>query len=212
MRQQAEALGMNADAVTVYLVNARERLFQEGPAKVGQKLEQLLAENGVTVLHQRKALQERDGQLFLEDGGTLPAGLCVWTLGLSANPMLSQMGLPLSPAGQVLVDSCYRVSGMEFVYSIGDCAKIVDPSTGKADRMTCKEGIMQAKRLGKIVLADWEGRVAPAHKGVMDSFCIGLGPEQGLVWSRKWGLDFIITGKLAWNLKKYVWDSASLLR
>lgn len=110
------------------------------------------------------------------------------------------------------VDKCYRVQGTWGVYSIGDCARIVDPRTGKADQMTCKESGMQALRLGKIVMADLEGRPAPVHKSMMDVFAIGLGQNRGLVWARKWGLDIIITGKLAWKLKKLAWDGASMLR
>ncbi|PYI56338.1 NAD(P)/FAD-dependent oxidoreductase [Paenibacillus flagellatus] len=212
MRQEAESLGLSPDAVRIYLLNAQDRLFSEGPAKVAHKLERLLAECGVTVLHRKKALREHAGQLMLEDGRTMPVGLCVWTLGLSPNPMLSRIGLPLTPQGQIAVDSCYRVPGMPFVYGIGDCAHIVDPISGRADRMTCKEGIAQASRLGKIVQADREGRPAPSHKGVFDFFCIGLGPNRGLTWTRKWGLDFVITGKLAWSIKTFVWDRASMLR
>jgi NADH dehydrogenase len=122
------------------------------------------------------------------------------------------MGLPLTPDGQVLVDECYRVHGVSGVYSFGDCTSIVDPRTGKADQMTCKEAGPQALRLGKIVMADLEGCPAPVHKSVMNGFAIGLGQDRGLVWTRKWGLDMILTGKLAWKIKKFAWDRASMLR
>lgn len=212
MREEAKALGLDPAAVRVYLLNAQDRLFQEGPAKVGHKLEQSLADCGVTVLHQRKALQEKDGRLILSDGAPLLVGLCVWTLGLLPNPHLGRIGLPLTPEGQVMVDQWYRVKGAPSVYSIGDCARIVDPASGRPDRMTCKEATFQAVRLGSILFADLDGRPAPAHKGVIDLFCIGLGPEKGLLWVRKWGLDMIMMGKLAGKVKKYTWDSASLLK
>jgi NADH:ubiquinone reductase (H+-translocating) len=37
----------------------------------------------------------------------------------------------------------------------------------------------------------------------MDFFCIGLGPDCGLMWTRKWGFDIIMMGKLAWKIKKF---------
>lgn len=52
------------------------------------------------------------------------------------------------------VDASYRVSGKSAIYSIGDCAHVIDPENGKADGMTCKEGILQAKRLGEVIEAD----------------------------------------------------------
>ncbi|WP_159881090.1 NAD(P)/FAD-dependent oxidoreductase [Paenibacillus puerhi] len=212
MREEASRLGLNSSDICVYLLNAQERLFPEGPEKVGRKLDRTLSEIGVTVVHNRKVIREEAGVVTFSNGDRLAVGLCIWAIGLIPNPALRSMGLPLTPEGQVLVDECYRVKGAPGVYSIGDCARIVDPRTGKADQMTCKEGGMQADRLGKIVLADLEGRPAPVHKSYKDLFCIGLGENRGLVWTRQWGLDMIITGKLGWKARKLGWDLASRLR
>jgi NADH dehydrogenase len=212
MRKEAQVLGLNPSDISVYLLNEQERLFPEGPEKVGRKLDQELCECGVTALHNCTVMREETGVVRLNNGDSLSVGLCIWTIGLIPNPTLRNMGLPLTSGGQVLVDECYRVQGAPGVYSIGDCARIVDPSTGKADLMTCKEAGAQADRLGKIVLADLENRPAPAHQSFMDLFCIGLAQNRGLVWIRKWGLDMIITGKLAWKFKKLTWDLASKLR
>jgi NADH dehydrogenase len=213
LREEASALGLNPSDTSVYLLNAQERLFPGGPEKVGRKLDMALSECGVTVLHDRKAMLEEAGAVTLSNGDRLPVSLCIWTIGLIPNPALRSMGLPLTPEGQVLVDECYRVKGAPGVYSIGDCARIVDPRTGKADQMRCGEGVIQADRLGKIVTADLEGRPAPVHKSVMmDLFCIGLGENRGLVWGRKWGLNMIVTGKPAWKFRKLAWDAGSKLR
>jgi NADH dehydrogenase len=212
MRKEAEVLGLNPSDISVYLLNANERLFPIGPDKVRRKLESMLSECGVTVLHNRKAIREQAGELTLSNHDRLPVGLCIWTTGLIPNPGLRSMGLPLTSEGQVLVDECYRVQGMPGVYSIGDCARVVDPSTGKADQMTCKEAGPQALRLGKIVAADLEGRPAPVHKSFMETFGFGLGHNRGLIWVHKWGLDIMVTGKLAWKVKKVGWDYASWLK
>ena len=211
VRADAEALGLDPSAVRICLLNAHNRLFQQGPAKVGLKLERSLADNGVTILHGSKALQEKEGILNLSSGETMPVGLCIWTLGLLPNPMLRSLGLPLTPQGYVVVDASYRVQGVQGVYCIGDCAQIVDPANGRADGKTCKEATAQASRLGKILSADIEGYPAPSHKSHMVFFCFGLGPGQGMVWTRQWGLDIILTGKLGGRIRKFTWDLASLL-
>lgn len=46
MRKEALALGLDPEAITVYLLNSEERLFPEGPIKVGRKLERLSPRNG----------------------------------------------------------------------------------------------------------------------------------------------------------------------
>ncbi|WJH35065.1 FAD-dependent oxidoreductase [Paenibacillus sp. CC-CFT747] len=215
MRKEASSLGLNPSEISVYLLSGEKRLFLEGSEKVGRKLDQILRECGVTVLYNRKVMQEEAGGVTLSNGDRLPVGLCIWTIGLIPNPALRHMGLPLTPDGQVLVDECYRVQGAPGVYSIGDCARIVDPRNGKADLMRCGEGGLQADRLGKILLSDLEGRPAPVHKSpssILEFFCIGLGENRGLVWGRKWGLDMIITGKLAWKIRNFAWDAGSKLR
>ncbi|WP_199615285.1 NAD(P)/FAD-dependent oxidoreductase [Paenibacillus alkalitolerans] len=215
MQKEVSSLGLNPPDISVYLLSGQERLFLEGPEKVGRKLDQILSECGVTVLYNRKVMREEAGVVMFSNGDRLPVGLCIWTIGLIPNPALRTMGLPLSPDGQVLVDESYRVQGAPGVYSIGDCARIVDPRNGKADLMRCAEGGLQADRLGKIVLADLEGRPAPVHKSpssIMDLFCIGLGENRGLVWGRKWGLNMIVTGKPAWKFRNLAWDAGSKLR
>ncbi len=180
MRKEAAALGLNPADASVYLLNAQERLLPEVSEKFRRKLDQQLIECGVTVLHNRKALQEKEGAVTLSNGDCLAVGLCIWTLGLIPNPDLRGMGLPLTPDGKVRVDECYRVLGMPNVYSIGDCTRIVDPRDGRETQMTCFEAGEQGGRLGKIVMADLEGRPAPIHhslKSRMDAFTIALGQK-----------------------------------
>ncbi|THF78735.1 NAD(P)/FAD-dependent oxidoreductase [Cohnella fermenti] len=213
MRKEAERTGGIAHGETaVYLLDARERLFPEGPEVLGRKLERVLASGGVTTLHGAKALKEAEGTVTLADGRTIGAGLCVWTLGLVPNPALRGFGLPLDSGGQVLVDECYRVRGADGIYAIGDCARIVDPADGRADGMTCKEGIAQAVRLARIVAADLAGKPAPSHRRFMDFYCFGLGPGRGMAWMRHWGIDIVIGGKLGWKLRQYAWSLAEFSR
>ncbi|MDX1807242.1 MAG: FAD-dependent oxidoreductase [Paenisporosarcina sp.] len=212
VREDAEKLGLNPESVRIYLINTNTRLFSEGLAKVGRKLERSLNARGVTILHSNRVLQEKEGTLTLSSGQKMSVGLCVWSLGVIPNPMLRSIGLPVNSEGYVLVDTSYRVHGAEGVYSIGDCAHIVDPSNGRTDGKTCKEATAQAARLGKILSADITGRPAPSHKGFIDFFCFSLGPEQGMAWTRLCGIDIIFTGKMGWRMRKFTWNSASLLK
>lgn len=210
-RKYAKQLGLDPQSLKIDLYNAQERLFLDGPAKIGLKLEHLLREAGVNVIHGTLVNQEKDGVLWLSNGDKRAVGVCIWTLGLQPNPILHTIGLPVTKDGHLFVDASYRVVGMPNVYSIGDCARIVDLANGHVDSKTCKEAIPQAARLAQIILADLEGRKAPVHESYMKLFSIGLGPGRGLTWVNKWGLDMIITGKIAWQIKKYTWAAASLV-
>ncbi|CAM4306029.1 NAD(P)/FAD-dependent oxidoreductase [Paenibacillus tarimensis] len=212
MKREASKQGISPEQVSVHLFNAHDRLFMEGPEKVGNKLERLLGRCGVQVHHRAKVLQAKNGQLLLSNGSSVEAGLCVWTLGLIPNPMLAQLKLPLTASGEVMVDGSYRVKGMKNVYCIGDCACITDPRSGRSDSKTCKEASAQAARLGGVMRADDRGKPVPSHRSYMDFYCFGLGPGKGLVWTRKWGIDIIIGGRIGWKVRKLTWDIASLIK
>ncbi|MGR3765473.1 NAD(P)/FAD-dependent oxidoreductase [Rossellomorea sp. NS-SX7] len=211
VREEANQLGIDPSLVKIYLINSKMRLFPDGPEKVGKKIERKLESKGVKVLHGTKVLMEKEGILTLSNRETMSVGICIWTIGMLPNPMLRTIGLPTTFEGYVDVDDSYRVQGAQGVYSIGDCAQIQDPKTGKNDGKTCKEAIAQAERLTKIMLADLEGLPSPVHKEFIDFFCFGLGPEDGMTWIRKWGIDIILTGKLGWGIRKLTWNSASLI-
>mgnify|MGYP002623655782 CR=1 FL=1 len=211
VRDDAQQLGLDPGDARIILFNSQSRLFPQGPAKVGRKLEHALQEKGVTVIHGSRVLREKGGMLTLTGGETMPAGLLIWTLGLKPNPMLRDIGLPVNAEGYVIVDASYRVQGARGLYAIGDCAHVTDSATGRADGKTCKEAAAQAIRLGRIIAADLAGRPAPLHNGYIDFFCFGLGPEQGMAWVRKWGIDIVFAGKLGWRMRKLTWDIASLL-
>lgn len=210
MKEEAQALGLDPEKVQVLLVNSQKRLLMEGPLEVGIKLERELAGIGVKVIQGCKAIKEQDQMLELSGIKGIPVGLCVWTLGLLPNPILKNIGLPLTPKGQVEVDHSYRVQGAPFVYSIGDCASIIDPKTGRADQMTCREASMQAARLGKVIFADITNQPAPVHKEALKVFCFGLGPNRGLAWIRLMNRDFVLSGRLGCHLRTFTWNLASL--
>ena len=66
----------------------------------------------------------------LSGGETLPTNTVVWTAGVSPQPVLRDLNLPLDERGRVPVDDHLRVEGMDSVWAIGDCAAAPDPRGG----------------------------------------------------------------------------------
>lgn len=211
IRLAAQSNGLSQE-VRVLLINSKERLFMDGPEKLSRKLESRLKELGVEVLHNERATYEANGKLELESSKSIPTGLCVWTTGLVPNPILSKWELPLTENGRLKVDSSYRVIGRDGMYSIGDCARIIDPKNKMEDKANCKEATIQGKRLGKIIQADLNKQKVPVHKKPMTTYCIGLGEKQGLVWVALPTLNLFLSGKLGYWIRKMTWDMASLVK
>ncbi len=85
----------------------------------------------------------------LSSGETLATRTVVWTAGVSANPSLRALDLPLDPSGRVPVDRYLRVQGMDSVWAIGDCAAAPDPRGG-----SCPPTAQHAVRQGPVAAAN----------------------------------------------------------
>ncbi|MCZ8512755.1 FAD-dependent oxidoreductase [Paenibacillus filicis] len=214
LRREAAALGLTPAEPLVSLVSAGPRLLPDVPAHVAQRLERQLARLGVRVLHGDKAVRYADdrGCLELRSGIEVRAGVCVWALGTVPNPLVRELGLTVHEDGRLVVDPGYRVSGAEGVYALGDCARVTDSRTGRPDGMTCKEAIPQAQRLARGLAVELEGRTGGkhGHESYPPLYCIGLGDTDGFFWMRRFGLDFVLTGKLGRKVREYTWNAASL--
>jgi len=212
MKEETRKAGMDPAFVQVSLINTKGRLMPHLHEPFARRIERALQDMGVSLVHGARAVQHQSGKLYLDDGRILKAAVCVWTLGLEPNPLASQLGLPTDRFGRLLTDPHYHVQGFPRIYAIGDCAKIVDPATGKEDEMTCKEAVGQATRLAKIIKAELQGKKSETHKSYTTLYCVGLGPEQGMLWTQPTkGINIYLTGKLglfarntAWNLPSFV--------
>ncbi|WP_462413338.1 NAD(P)/FAD-dependent oxidoreductase [Neobacillus sp. Marseille-QA0830] len=209
LKSEAASAGMMPSSVEVLLIDKQDRLLPDVPKKVGELLEHKMNLQGVQVIHQTKAEKFQDGIIHLSNGTQIIADYCIWAIGMSPHPSLELLGLPLQENGQVKTDAWYRVENANHVFAIGDCAHVIDTLSGKAAEMSCKEAINQAERLAKMIVADYQGGKIEHHKPIPHMYCIGLGPKDAVAWAQKWGLKFVLTGKLAAKIREYTWEYAS---
>lgn len=211
LKEEVRKAGLDPDEVEVILFDAKEYVLH--PVKVSERLAYELKKLGITLLSKTRVELFENGQILCTDGTTYAAGECIWTPGVKVNPIIHAFHLPLSNQNQIVVTDTYRVEGYSHIYAIGDCARIIDKKTNQVDGMTCKEAIPQAARLSKILKNEISG-IANfiTHKAYpVKLYCISLGPNNGFVWVQKWGLDFIVSGKIGARIRERTWDQASLL-
>ncbi|KOP80974.1 hypothetical protein AMS59_00560 [Lysinibacillus sp. FJAT-14745] len=211
-KEQLTEAGVNPNLVEVLLFDAKDRLLPEAPEKVSEKLANHLKNVGVVVKNKTRVSHCKEGQLYTNDGQKYAVGTCIFNPGVEANPIISKLGVSMSEKNQIIVNHSYQVKDEEHIYSIGDCALIADYKNNHPDGMTCKEAIPQATRLSKILKASIsQTPVNILHESYpVKFFCISLGPNNGFLWTQKWGLDFTIAGKLGAKIRNYTWELASL--
>jgi NADH dehydrogenase len=69
--------------------------------------------------------------------------------------LVDAAGLPVEERGRVPVDSTLRVSPMNRIWALGDCAAVPNLATpGRLDPPTCQHALRQARRLAKNLKGD----------------------------------------------------------
>jgi NADH dehydrogenase len=205
----AELSDLVADALRFYprlraarqrwvLVDAAPKILPEIPPRLGEYAARELARRGVEI-HVSTTLESvTAGEALLSNGDRIPTHTLVWTAGVKANPMLSQLGVPLDERGRVRVDSLLRVDGHERLWALGDGAAVPNRATpGRVDPPTCQHALRQARALAKNLTGEPQpyayrmlGQVATLgrYKGIADVLGIRIRGFPGWFVTRSYHL------------------------
>src|SRR5215210_3750148 len=111
------------------LVDAAPKILAEIPTRLGDYAARELARRGVEI-HLGTTLESvSEREAVLSNGARLLTSTVVWTAGVRANPVLRQLGLPVDDRGRVPVDPTLRVSTLNRVWALGDCAAVPNEAT-----------------------------------------------------------------------------------
>jgi NADH dehydrogenase len=156
----AELQGFARDAIKRYprcretgtrfmLIDAAPRVMPEIQPQLADWTVELLSKRGVEFRLSTTVSEVREDSVLLSDGEEIKARTVIWTAGVRASPVASNLGLPLED-GRIICDEYMRVRGYENIWAIGDIAAVPDPAQpGKPCPPTAQHAIRQGKLLGK---------------------------------------------------------------
>ncbi|HET8566598.1 MAG TPA: NAD(P)/FAD-dependent oxidoreductase [Solirubrobacterales bacterium] len=127
------------------LVEATDRVLPEIDRELADYALRELRGRGIDIRLQTTLEEVGADSARLSGGEVLPTRTVVWTAGVKAQPILSELNVPLDERGRVPVDDHLRVQGMDSVWAIGDCAAAPDPRGG-----TCPPTAQHAVRQGPV--------------------------------------------------------------
>ncbi len=132
------------------LVDGGPRILGQAPESLAGFAARTLGRRGIElVTHTTDAKVDARG-VTLSDGRRVDSRTVVWTAGVTPNPRLAKLGLPLDTRGRVPVDETLRVAGARHVWALGDCAAVPNDATpGETDPATCQHALRQARRLAR---------------------------------------------------------------
>jgi NADH dehydrogenase len=140
------------------LVEARDRVMPEIDPALAEFATVELRQRGIEI--RTRTTVERVGpeSVLLSDGEVVPTRTLCWTTGVTPQPVVAELGLPLDEGGRVRSDRHCQVEGLENVWAIGDAAAVPDPAR---DGQPCPPTAQHAIRQGRVVA----GNVAAALGG-----------------------------------------------
>jgi NADH dehydrogenase len=131
------------------LVEATDRVLPEIDPQLAEYALRELRGRGIDIRLETTLEEVGPKSARLSSGETLPTTTVVWTAGVSPQPILKELSLPLDERGRVPVDEYLQVKGMDSVWAIGDCAAAPDPRGG-----TCPPTAQHAVRQGPVAAAN----------------------------------------------------------
>jgi NADH dehydrogenase len=132
------------------LVDAAPKILPEIPSRLGEYAAKQLASRGVEIHTSTTLVSVSAGSVVLSGGRRIASHTLVWTAGVSPNPILRELGLPVDERGAVPVDSHLRVEGHEHLWALGDCARVPNEATPEhPDPPTSQHSLRQARRLAR---------------------------------------------------------------
>jgi len=188
--------------IRVTLLEGRDRILPELPEKLSTFANRKMTKNGVTVRTQAKAQAATENGLRLQDGSHVEAGTIICTIGTTANPLFTSLGLPMQN-NRLRTQDDMRVVGKDNLWALGDCAGVPNAHDNKPSPPTAQVAVRQAKQLADNILRAIQGQPtkAFAYKPLGMLASIGNHKAVGLVFGQK------VSGFLAWFLWRGVYLS-----
>lgn len=165
--------------------------------KLGQFALENLRKSGVEVILNSRVIGATEHGVKLNDGSIIPTKTIIWSGGVAPASLVSNLLCTHdSKSGRIIADKYLEVPNCKGVFSLGDCAFIVDPSTGNPYPPTAQHAIREGTAVAKNIIAEIEGK--PDKKEVFDYKTKGMMASIGKRTGVGNLLGIQVQGFLAW--------------
>ena len=148
--------------VRVILINSGSRILPEMDEQLGNfALEELKKNNVEVILNNRvidveSMIEDNENKenrlslrgpkkIILKDNSHIIADTLIWTAGVVPEKSVIDISCEHDKSGKVVTDKYLQIKGHRDIYAIGDCAFIIDPTTGKPCPPTAQHAIREGQ-------------------------------------------------------------------
>jgi len=167
-------------------------------ARARARFRRILAERGIAVHTQTRAVDARDGMLRTEGGRELEADAVLWVTDAAAPPWIAVSGVAVDERGFLLVDGTLQSVSHADVFAAGDAAAMRATPRPKSGVVAVRQGPVLARNLRRALLGRRLTKYRPQRAflnliGTGDDYAVAArGPwsaEGRWVWRWKQGID-----------------------
>ena len=168
------------EEIRVALVHSGNRILPEVSEPLSQYALEKLQASGVEVLLETRVQRCSERSVTLSTGETIPCHTFVWAAGVSPNPALAELILPLHKNGRLAVDETLRVLSDPRVWALGDSAAVPDAVTGKLCPPTAQFALRQGTILANNLAATLRDRPLRTFRHKSLGLLAGLGKRSAV--------------------------------
>jgi NADH dehydrogenase len=195
--------GIEPDEFQISVIEMTDRILPALGRGLADYAQERLESRNVQFFLRNKVTALGADHVTLENGEVLGARTLIWAAGIAPNPLLRDLDVPRDKRGYILCDSDLRVSGLQDVWAIGDCA--VNPDTeGRAYPATAQHAVKQGKWLADNLLRVLDGNGSVPCQIVTQGSLAALGCRTGV--AEVFG--FKLSGFAAW----FLWRTVYLMK
>ncbi len=152
---------LSQELLRIVLVHDGPFLLPELGEKLGACTRTKLAQRKVEIRLQTRITGFSEDGVILSDDSLIPAKTLIWTAGTSPHPLLATLPCKRE-RGRIVANEYMEVPEWPGVWTLGDCAVVSGPRTGRPYPPTAQHALREAKVLARnIVAATRGGRKEP---------------------------------------------------
>jgi NADH dehydrogenase FAD-containing subunit len=145
--------------ISVIIIQSGNRLLPEMSEELAGFAMQKLIQRGVEVILNTRVIGATANSVKLNDGRTISTNTIIWSGGVASNPITEELPCEHDKkSGRIVVDKFLEVQGYPGVFAIGDCAFIIDPSTGYPYPPTAQHAIREGTAVANNIISMIEGK------------------------------------------------------
>jgi NADH:ubiquinone reductase (H+-translocating) len=153
--------------IRVVIVQSGNRLLPEMSEELAQFAFENLRKSGVEIILNSRVTGATKHSVKLKDGNIIPTNTIIWSGGVAPSSLVYNLScMHDSKSGRIIVDKYLEVPEYKGVFALGDCAFIIDPTTGNPYPPTAQHAIREGTTVAKNIIAGIEEK--PHKKEVFD--------------------------------------------